>query len=82
MSRSKWKGPYFRVDNFKIDKKLQIIDKKFTIIPQFIGNQVKVYTGKKFIKILLTENMIGHKIGEFIPTRERFEFKKKKKQKK
>jgi small subunit ribosomal protein S19 len=82
MSRSKWKGPYFKKNNFKTRNKIQEIEKKFTIIPFFVGSYVKVYTGKKFIKINITENMIGHKIGEFIPTRERFEFKKNKKQKK
>lgn len=77
MSRSKWKGPYFK--SIKTNKKVQTINKKFTIIPQFVGYSVKVYTGKKFIKINITEEMTGHKIGEFIPTREKFEFKKKKK---
>ena len=78
MSRSKWKGPYFKNNDFK-NNKVRVIEKKFTIIPQFVGHSVKVYTGKKFIQIDITEEMTGHKIGEFIPTRERFEFKKSKK---
>ena len=79
MSRSKWKGPYFKNTSFKNSSKIEIIEKKFTIIPQFVGHSVKVYTGKKFMQINITEEMTGHKIGEFIPTREKFEFKKSKK---
>jgi ribosomal protein S19 len=77
MSRSQWKGPYFK----NIDSETKIITKNSTIIPKLIGSAVKVYSGRKFIKIGITEEMIGHKIGEFTTTREKFEFKKKKKKK-
>nr|YP_010377371.1 ribosomal protein S19 [Nitzschia dissipata]QYB23058.1 ribosomal protein S19 [Nitzschia dissipata] len=79
MSRSQWKGPYFKNADLKTNVKTKIITKNSTIIPKLVGNTAKVYSGRKFIKISITEEMIGHKVGEFTPTRERFEFKKKKK---
>ena len=79
MSRSKWKGPYFKSLNLKKNKKIIELQRNFEIIPGFVGKSVITHTGKKFVKITLTEDMIGNKIGEFAPTRSRFEFKKKKK---
>ncbi len=55
MARSTWKGPF--VDGFT------------TILPQFVGLTFGVYNGQKFIPVMVTENMIGHKFGEFSPTR-------------
>lgn len=77
MSRSQWKGPYFK----DIDFETKIITKSSTIVPKLVGSAVKVYSGRKYVKIGITEEMIGHKIGEFTQTREKFEFKKKKKKK-
>ena len=79
MSRSKWKGPSFKDNKLTHNNKIQELKRNSEIIPQFVGRSIKTYNGKKFIKITLTEDMIGHKIGEFSPTRARFEFKKKKK---
>jgi small subunit ribosomal protein S19 len=79
MSRSKWKGPYFNNTDLETKNRTQTIKKSSTIIPKLVGRSFKVYAGKKFIKISITEEMTGHKIGEFTPTRERFEFKKKSK---
>lgn len=79
MSRSQWKGPYFNNADLEASAKTKIITKDSTIIPKLVGSAFKVYSGRKFIKISITEEMIGHKVGEFTPTRERFEFKKKKK---
>ena len=84
MSRSKWKGPY--IDTNSLDKKYQsnknyikpIVARSTTILPQFIEKTFEVYNGKKFNEILVTEEMIGHKFGEFSTTRKRFSFKKKK----
>ena len=73
MKRSKWKGPFF--------SKGTIFKKNFTITPNLVNSNVKIYTGKKFLLINITEEMIGYKIGEFLTTREKFEFKKKKKKK-
>ncbi len=78
MPRSLKKGPFVEP---KLMKKVQAIidtgDKKMiktwsrrsTIIPEFIGFTFAVHNGKKFIPVYVTENMIGHKLGEFSPTR-------------
>ncbi len=79
MSRSVWKGPF--VDGYLIKKaedsqksgKNQIIktwSRRSTIIPQFVGITFGVYNGKKFIPVLVKEDMVGHKLGEFAPTRQ------------
>jgi len=84
MSRSKWKGPYVdkkslnEAQQSKKNYKRPIISRNATILPQFIEQTFEVYNGKKFSEILVTEEMIGHKFGEFSPTRKRFLFKKKK----
>lgn len=78
MSRSLKKGPFI---NFKLEKKVlaAIESKKKTviktwsrgsvIIPDFVGQTIAVHNGNKFIPVYITENMIGHKLGEFAPTR-------------
>jgi small subunit ribosomal protein S19 len=78
MPRSLKKGPF--VDD-KLLKKITRLneagDKKViktwarrsTIIPEFVGHTVAVHNGNKFIPIYITENMVGHKLGEFAPTR-------------
>ena len=78
MSRSLKKGPYI---NFKLEKKiLQMTEsnKKTSIktwsrgsiiSPDFVGLTVLVHNGNKFIPVYVTENMVGHKLGEFSPTR-------------
>ena len=81
MSRSQWKGPYFKNIDFETNDTTKIITKNSTIIPKLVGSAIKVYSGRKYVKIGITEEMIGHKIGEFTQTREKFEFKKKKKKK-
>jgi small subunit ribosomal protein S19 len=79
MPRSVWKAPF--VDGYLLKKikkiresnKLATIIKTYsrrsTIIPEFVGLTFGVYNGKKFIPILITEEMITHKLGEFSPTR-------------
>nr|YP_009485532.1 ribosomal protein S19 [Nitzschia alba]AVR57596.1 ribosomal protein S19 [Nitzschia alba] len=80
MKRSKWKGPLvIRLKDSK--KKLPLLPRNLEITSQVIGLTCNVHTGKKYIKLSLNDEMIGHKVGEFVPTRERFEFKKKKKKK-
>ena len=84
MSRSKWKGPYVDANSLKDlqnSKKTYIkttITRNSTILPRFLEKTFKVYNGKKFTEVLVTEEMIGHKFGEFSFTRKRFAFKKKK----
>ncbi|MCS7004916.1 MAG: 30S ribosomal protein S19 [Cytophagales bacterium] len=78
MGRSLKKGPYidFRLMN-KINKmnesgKKSVIktwSRRSTISPEFIGHTFAVHNGNKFIPVYVTENMVGHKLGEFAPTR-------------
>jgi small subunit ribosomal protein S19 len=78
MARSIKKGPYidFRLGN-KIDamnkaSKKTVIktwSRRSTISPDFIGHTFAVHNGNKFIPVYVTENMVGHKLGEFAPTR-------------
>ena len=57
---------------------IETISKNSTIIPKFIGITLKIYNGKRFTFIKIIEEMVGHKIGEFIATRKQFSYKKKK----
>ena len=85
MSRSRWKGPYLNNNSIKNLKKIEkdcfetIVSRNSTILPKFVNKTFEVYNGKKLNEIIITENMIGHKFGEFSPTRKRFAFKSKKK---
>ncbi len=78
MARSVWKGPF--VDGYLLKKaettrssgRKEVIktwSRRSTILPQFVGLTFGVHNGHKFIPVLVTENMIGHKLGEFAPTR-------------
>lgn len=78
MSRSVWKGPF--VDAYLLKKAeaaresgrnqvIQTWSRRSTILPQFVGLTFGVYNGKKFLPVLVSEEMIGHKFGEFAPTR-------------
>nr|UDP55439.1 ribosomal protein S19 [Schizostauron trachyderma] len=81
MSRSKWKGPYINPKYIKKlnKKKPNIISRNTKIIPKFVDLTFKIHNGKSYIELLITEDMLGHKFGEFIFTRSKFEFKKKSK---
>lgn len=78
MARSIKKGPF--VDDHlwkKVEKLNESSDRRVvktwsrrsTIIPEFIGHTFAVHDGRKFIPVFVTENMVGHKLGEFAPTR-------------
>jgi small subunit ribosomal protein S19 len=78
MSRSVWKGPF--VDGYLLKKAdasrssgrhemIKIWSRRSTILPQFVGLTFGVYNGRKFIPVNVTEEMVGHKLGEFSPTR-------------
>ena len=78
MARSIWKGPFVeeslmkKVDKYKVDPKkipIKTWSRKSTIIPDFVGVSFLIYNGKKFIPITISEDMVGHKLGEFAPTR-------------
>ena len=79
MKRSKWKGPFISLNLLKnLNKKQKnIFERNSTILPQFIGLRVKIYNGKRFTSIKITEKMVGHKFGEFSLTRQPFKYKKK-----
>jgi len=78
MSRSLKKGPFI---NYKLEKKvLEAVESKkknvlktwarnSMISPDFVGQTIAVHNGNKFIPVYITENMVGHKLGEFAPTR-------------
>ena len=78
MARAVWKGPFVeeslmkKVDKYKVDPKkipIKTWSRKSTIIPDFVGVSFLIYNGKKFIPITISEDMVGHKLGEFAPTR-------------
>ena len=78
MTRSVWKGPF--VDGYLLKKAekaresgrkqdIKIWSRRSTILPQFVGLTFGVHNGRKHIPVLVTEDMVGHKFGEFSPTR-------------
>ena len=78
MPRSVWKGPF--VDGYLLKKAedarssgrksvIKTWSRRSTILPQFVGLTFGVYNGQQFIPVLVNEDMIGHKFGEFSPTR-------------
>ena len=78
MSRSLKKGPFVCVKLIKkvssnIDANKKSVVKTWSrasmIIPDFVGQTIAVHNGKQFIPVFITENMVGHKLGEFSPTR-------------
>jgi small subunit ribosomal protein S19 len=79
MGRSVKKGPFTdghlekKIDamNTASEKKvLRTWSRRSTILPEFVGHTIAVHNGKKFIPVYITENMVGHKLGEFSPTRQ------------
>ena len=78
MGRSLKKGPYI---DFRLKKKIDVANEKggksviktwsraSTILPMMIGHTIAVHNGNKFIPVFVSENMVGHKLGEFAPTR-------------
>jgi len=78
MTRSVWKGPFVdrsvlkKVEQAKEGKLKGVIktwSRRSTILPHMVGLTFGVHNGNKFIPVLVTDNMIGHKLGEFSPTR-------------
>ena len=78
MPRSLKKGPFVDADLLKrveaLDqsgekKVVKTWSRRSTILPEFVGHTFAVHTGNKFVPIYITENMVGHKLGEFAPTR-------------
>ena len=78
MARSVWKGPFVELSLLKKAETaqesgarapLRTWSRRSTILPQFVGLTFNVYNGRKFIPVLVNEDMVGHKLGEFAPTR-------------
>ena len=78
MARSVWKGPFVdeslikkieKIKNQPVKKPIKTWSRKSTIIPDFVGFSFLIYNGKKFIPLTVSEDMVGHKFGEFSPTR-------------
>lgn len=78
MSRSVWKGPF--VDGHLLKKSIALAEsgksdpiktwsRRSTILPQFVGQTFNVHNGHKFVPVYVTDEMVGHKLGEFAPTR-------------
>ena len=79
MSRSVWKAPFFdpsfikkveKIKNQTNKTPIKTWSRKSTIIPEFVGHSFLIHNGKKFIPIKISEEMVGHKLGEFSPTRQ------------
>ena len=78
MGRSLKKGPFAddhllrKIDKLNDDDKKQVVktwSRRSTIFPTFIGHTVAVYDGRKHVPVYVTEDMVGHKLGEFAPSR-------------
>src|ERR1700682_4771808 len=78
MGRSTRKGPYVderlekRVEELTRQRQKKVLktwSRRSTIVPEFVGHTLAVHNGRKFIPVYVTENMVGHKLGEFAPTR-------------
>lgn len=85
MARSIWKGPFFDYKLWKVLKTLTLEDgtrkgglqttqfktwsRRTTILPQLVGMRIHIHTGRSFHPIRITDEMVGHKLGEFAPTR-------------
>ena len=70
MPRSLKKGPF--VDDHlmkKVETAVETNDRRSTVLPEMVGITFAVHNGKKFLPVFVTENMVGHKLGEFAPTR-------------
>ena len=78
MARAVWKGPFVeeslikkveKQENQANRKPIKTWSRKSTIIPEFVGFSFLIYNGRKFIPLTISEDMVGHKLGEFAPTR-------------
>jgi len=78
MGRSVKKGPFIddhllrKIEVLEAEQEKRVIrtwSRRSTIIPEMVGHTIAVHNGKRFIPVYITENMVGHKLGEFAPTR-------------
>ena len=80
MARSLKKGPFAdeslmkKIEKLNVENKKDVVktwSRRSTIFPDFVGHTIAVHNGKEFIPVYITEEMVGHKLGEFAPTRRR-----------
>jgi len=90
VARSIKKGPFVdehllvkaeKAHRGEIKKLIKTWSRRSTIVPEFLGLTIAVHNGRKFVPVLINENMIGHKLGEFAPTRTYYGFAADKKKK-
>ena len=78
MARSVWKGPFVHPSLLKkvekggdtLKRPIKTWSRGSTIVPEFVGLKFEIHNGKKFIPITISDEMVGHKLGEFVPTRQ------------
>ncbi|MBW0480655.1 hypothetical protein O181_020370 [Austropuccinia psidii MF-1] len=80
LARSAWKGPYFTAfpnlaEALQTNTAIRTSARSCTILPNFVGLKLLVHNGKEYIPVNVTPQMVGHKLGEFSPTRKRFTYK-------
>ena len=81
MSRSTWKGPFAEIYLQK-KTKIQTQSRRSIILPQYVGKEFQIYNGNRYLSVRATQDMIGHKLGEFATTRRKPNHKRKVKIKK
>jgi len=84
MTRSIWKSPFSQNQIFKsiylnnnYEKPIKIWNRNSVVFPLFVGKILCIYNGKKFVNVQISEEMVGFKVGEFVPTRKKPIHKKK-----
>lgn len=84
LGRSVWKGPYIvsfptsLAESLKKRTPIRTQARSCTIIPSFVGLRFMVHNGKNYVPVEVTDDMVGHKLGEFSPTRTKFSYKQTK----
>ncbi|KAK7680856.1 mitochondrial ribosomal small subunit component [Cerrena zonata] len=81
--RSAWKGPFFvAFPNLReaLENNIPVVTqaRSCTILPNFVGLRFHIHNGKDYVPVMVTQDMVGHKLGEFAQTRKRFSYKKSK----
>lgn len=87
MSRGKWKGPYVKYEllqtinnsSLMFRDEIKTVSRNSLLLPKFIGLNLCIHNGKTYVTLKITNEMVNHKLGEFINTRKQFSYKKKKK---
>ncbi|CAO1636164.1 unnamed protein product [Jaminaea pallidilutea] len=80
LARSAWKGPFFVAlpnlsEALRNNTPIRTNARSCTILPNYVGLRMLIHNGKQHVPISITEEMVGHKLGEFAPTRKRFTYK-------